>query len=86
MEFNNKYRDLLRAQGMTFSGLSPDGNLVELVELEGHPWFVASQFHPEFASRPNRPHPLFLGLLEAAIRHTEGRQSVATTSTGEVAG
>ncbi len=76
MEFNNKYRRLLRAEGMTFSGLSPDSKLVEIIEFEGHPWFVGSQFHPEFASRPNRPHPLFTGLLRAAVRHAEGRHAV----------
>ena len=85
MEFNNKYRDLLRAHGMVFSGLSPDGKLVEIIELENHPWFVASQFHPEFASRPNRPHPLFRGLLKASIRHAEGRVSVQAL-TPEAAG
>jgi len=76
MEFNNKYRRLLRAEGMTFSGLSPDSQLVEIIEFEGHPWFVGCQFHPEFASRPNRPHPLFTGLLRAAIRHAEGRHAI----------
>lgn len=85
MEFNNKYRDLLRAHGMVFSGLSPDGKLVEIIELENHPWFVGSQFHPEFASRPNRPHPLFRGLLKASIRHAEGRVSIPAL-TPEVAG
>lgn len=85
MEFNNKYRDLLRAHGMVFSGFSPDGKLVEIIELENHPWFVGSQFHPEFASRPNRPHPLFRGLLKASIRHAEGRVSIPAL-TPEVAG
>ena len=51
---------------MTFSGTSPDGNLVEIVELKEHPYFIASQFHPEFKSRPDKPHPLFIGLLAAA--------------------
>ena len=73
MEVNNKYRDILRSQGMRFSGVSPDGELVEIIELQNHPWFVGSQFHPEFASRPNRPHPLFRGFMESAIRHVEGR-------------
>ncbi len=77
MEFNNAYRDLLRAHGVAFSGVSPDGKLVEIIELEGHPWFVGSQFHPEFTSRPNRPHPLFRGLIQAAIRHAEGRAPVS---------
>lgn len=65
-EVNNQYRDLLVQSGMRLSGLSPDGRLVEVIELREHPWFVASQFHPEFKSRPDRPHPLFRGFLEAA--------------------
>ncbi len=58
-EFNNDYREKLAGAGMSFSGLSPDGRLVEIVELEDHPWFVGVQFHPELKSRPNRAHPLF---------------------------
>ena len=54
---------------MRLSGTSPDGWLVEIVELPDHPWFVACQFHPEFKSRPNRPHPLFCGLVHAALEH-----------------
>ncbi len=65
-EFNNAYRDLLEEEGLIVSGESPDGRLVEIIELRDHPWFVASQFHPEFRSRPNRPHPLFAGFLHAA--------------------
>jgi CTP synthase len=65
-EFNNEYRDQLSAAGLTYSGLSPDGRLVEICELRGHPWMVACQFHPEFASRPNRPHPLFNSFIGAA--------------------
>jgi len=65
-EFNNKYRRQLEASGFVVSGHSPDGRLVEIVELRDHPWFVASQFHPEFKSRPNRPHPLFSGFVSAA--------------------
>ncbi|MEX2547937.1 MAG: hypothetical protein WD830_09150, partial [Chloroflexota bacterium] len=57
----------LESNGMVLSGQSPDGRLVEIVELKDHPWFVASQFHPEFKSRPDRPHPLFEGFLKAAI-------------------
>jgi CTP synthase len=64
-ELNNAYRDLLSKGGMVFSGLSPDGRLVEIAELSGHPFMVATQFHPEFLSRPNRAHPLFLGFLDA---------------------
>ena len=65
-EFNNKYRALLETAGLIISGHSPDGRLVEIVELRDHPWFVASQFHPEFRSRPNDPHPLFRGFVAAA--------------------
>ncbi len=67
-EFNNKYRQLLEQEGLVISGQSPDGRLVEIIELRDHPWFVASQFHPEFLSRPNRPHPLFKGFVQAAAR------------------
>jgi CTP synthase len=66
-EVNNRYRPLLEAAGMVLSGQSPDGRLVEIVELRDHPWFVASQFHPEFRSRPDRPHPLFFGFMAAAV-------------------
>ncbi|MGM0396021.1 MAG: CTP synthase [Bacillota bacterium] len=65
-EFNNKFRETLQKEGMIFSGLSPDGNLVEVVELENHPFFVAVQYHPEFKSRPTRPHPLFRAFIEAS--------------------
>jgi len=65
-EFNNAYRDIMTKNGMVLSGLSPDGRLVEIAELADHPFMVGSQFHPEFKSRPNRPHPLFKGLIEAA--------------------
>ncbi len=65
-EFNNAYREQFQEHGMVFSGLSPDGRLVEIVELKDHPYMVASQFHPEFLSRPMKPHPLFVGLLKAA--------------------
>ncbi|MEJ7751840.1 MAG: CTP synthase [Candidatus Limnocylindrales bacterium] len=68
-EVNNAYRDALEKGGMILSGQSPDGRLVEIVELRDHPWFVASQFHPEFKSRPDRPHPLFSGFVSAAIQH-----------------
>jgi CTP synthase len=65
-EFNNAFRNEFEKHGMIFSGLSPDGKLVEIVELTDHPYMVASQFHPEFLSRPMKPHPLFVGLLKAA--------------------
>ncbi len=66
-EFNNAYRNQFLESGYVISGTSPDGRLVEMVELPDHPFFVASQFHPEFQSRPNAPHPLFLGFLQAAV-------------------
>lgn len=65
-EFNNDYRQALTAAGLSLSGLSPDGRLVEMVELANHPWFVAGQFHPELKSRPNKAHPLFRGFVGAA--------------------
>ena len=66
-EFNNAYRDQLAAGGLVFSGVNPEKNLVEMVELPSHPFYVAVQFHPEFRSRPNRAHPLFAGLVAAAL-------------------
>ena len=66
-EFNNAYRDRLEAAGLVVSGVNRERGLVEAVELKDHPWFVACQYHPEFKSRPNRPHPLFAGLIGAAI-------------------
>ena len=73
-EVNNRYRALLEGAGMVLSGQSPDGRLVEIVELRDHPWFVASQFHPEFRSRPERPHPLFDGFVATAVALREGRE------------
>lgn len=67
-EFNNEFREELEKAGLKITGTSPDGRLVEIVEIENHPWFVASQFHPEFKSRPNRPHPLFLGFVETILK------------------
>ena len=75
-EFNNDYRDVLTEAGLVISGLSPDGTLVETVELPSHPFFIGVQFHPEFKSRPNRPHPLFSGFLRAMLdRKQEGSLS-----------
>jgi CTP synthase len=65
-EFNNAYRNLFLESGYEISGTSPDGRLVELIELKGHPFFTACQYHPEFLSRPGKPHPLFRGLIAAA--------------------
>ena len=67
-EFNNRFREPLSQAGLIPSGLSPDGRLVEIAEVRDHPWMLGTQFHPEFASRPNRPHPLFLGFIQAAQR------------------
>ncbi|MBQ1477336.1 MAG: CTP synthase [Erysipelotrichaceae bacterium] len=74
-EFSNLFREDLQKAGLVLSGLSPDRYIVETVEYEDHPYFVAVQFHPEFLSRPNRPHPLFTGLIEASIR-TQGDKSL----------
>ncbi|MGC9400587.1 MAG: CTP synthase [Anaerolineae bacterium] len=73
-EFNNAYRELLAEAGLVYSGLSPDGRLVEIVELADHPWMVGSQFHPEFRTRLQRPHPLFCGLIRAAIERQTSRR------------
>jgi CTP synthase len=70
-EFNNHYREQMEKAGFIFSGTSPDGRLVEIIELEDHPWFVASQFHPEFTSRPTRPQPLFRDFVEASLAFGE---------------
>jgi CTP synthase len=74
-EFNPRYRRRLEEAGLRASGASPDDRLVEFVELdrETHPFFVATQAHPEFKSRPNRPHPLFAGLVQAALARAEAR-------------
>ena len=72
-EFNNDYRGTLTAAGPTLSGLSPDGRLVETVELTDRPFFVGVQYHPEFKSRPNRAHPLFCGFIGAAIERKYGK-------------
>ena len=66
-EVNNNYRAALTRGGLSLSGVSPDNSLVEAVELVGHRFFVGVQYHPEFKSRPNRPHPLFLGLVQASL-------------------
>ncbi|SRR5579862_221352 len=68
-EFNMKYHDLMTSNGFIISGRSPDGTLVELIELAGHPWFLACQYHPEFQSKPNSPHPLFRGFIGACLAH-----------------
>jgi CTP synthase len=75
-EVNNNYREKLEKVGMRFSGLSVD-DLVEMVELPDHPWFVASQFHPEFTSNPRDGHPLFTGFIVAALLHSKGEMPQA---------
>ncbi|MEG4864782.1 MULTISPECIES: CTP synthase [unclassified Microcoleus] len=88
-EFNNSYRNLFLESGYALSGTSPDGRLVEMIELPNHPFFIACQFHPEFQSRPSAPHPLFQGFIQAAS--TQGKQDVLETDSrdlvaGKVAG
>ena len=73
-EFNNAYRNLFLDTDYTISGISPDSRLVEIIELPEHPFFIATQFHPEFRSRPSSPHPLFLGLVKAALQNKEDRK------------
>ena len=68
-EVNNDYRAVLQEHGMKLSGLSPNGKIVEMIELPDHPWFVATQAHPEFKSRPNKPHPLFMGFIKASLNN-----------------
>lgn len=67
-EYNNQYKEEMEKRGLIASGISPNGKLVEIVELKDHPYFIASQFHPEFKSRPDKPQSLFVGLVEAAKR------------------
>ena len=68
-EVNNDFRKVLTDNGMMLSGISPDGRIIEMVEIPSHPFFIATQAHPELKSRPNRPHPLFLGFVEAALNN-----------------
>ncbi len=70
-EFNNEYRQTLEKGGLTISGASPDNNLVEIVEITDHPWFLGCQFHPEFKSKPMKPHPLFRDFISAALAHKQ---------------
>lgn len=72
-EFNNAYRDKLTASGLTLAGQSPDGRLIEIVEIKEHPWFVGVQFHPEFKTRPNRPHPLFRDFVKKSLENRESK-------------
>ncbi len=84
-EFNNEYRAPFQEHGMAFSGLSPDGNLVEMIELSAHPWFVGCQFHPELKSRPTRPHPLFASFIKAAARRGGYLDDARATETAGIA-
>lgn len=77
-ELNNEFRGRLEEHGMVMSGVSPDGRLVEIIELSDHPWFVGTQFHPEFRSRPNNPHPLFTAFVAAALAHSKRKRVSAT--------
>lgn len=74
-EVNNDYRELLLKGGMIFAGTSPDNDIVEMIEIPNHPWFVACQFHPEFKSRPNKPHPLFKGFINASVEKMKNKQN-----------
>ena len=79
-EFNNKFKDLLEKNGMVFSGTYKEKQLVEMIELPDHPWFLAVQFHPEFQSKPLNPHPLFAGFIGSALEHSQKLSSVEKTS------
>jgi len=70
-EFNNEYKETLEKAGMIFPGINPQSELVEIAENAGHPFMIGSQFHPEFLSRPNSPHPLFKGFIEASIKNSK---------------
>ncbi|HEX7051307.1 MAG TPA: CTP synthase [Longimicrobiales bacterium] len=84
-EVNNAYRDRLTEDGLRFSGVSPDGTLVEVIELPDHPWFIGCQFHPELKSRPMRPHPLFASFIGAALARRTGRAEPAQATVRETA-
>src|SRR5574337_387864 len=84
-EVNNDYRTILERHGMRLSGSSPDNMLVEMIELPDHPWFVGGQFHPEFKSRPRRPHPLFREFIRASLGYQDatGRDRIAAAGNGK---
>jgi CTP synthase len=79
-EFNNLYRPAIEAAGLRFCGMSQDKNLVEVIEVPAHPWFVGCQFHPEFTSTPRDGHPLFTGFIDAAIKCRDAREQLAPAS------
>ena len=83
-EFNREYEEILIAQGMKIVGSSPDNNFVEVVELEDHPWFVGCQFHPEFKSKPLKPHPLFKGFINASYVNRNLRQNKSQLETDQL--
>src|SRR5437899_982158 len=78
-EFNMKYRDQMNEKGFVISGTSPDGTLAELIELRDHPYFVGCQYHPEFQSKPTKPHPLFKGFIQACLAFDPERETRAAT-------
>ena len=82
-EFNNSYRQQFDRHGMQVTGTSPDGNLVEIVEIPNHPWFLAVQFHPEFKSQPTKAHPLFTHFVSAAIEHRQRKKTENVDSSVE---
>jgi CTP synthase len=79
-EFNCLYEPKLAEHGLKISGRSPDGKFVEIAELPGHPWYLAVQFHPEFKSKPTRPHPLFASFVDASYRHKTANVRSAAAS------
>lgn len=83
-EFNNDYREQFETAGMVFSGLSPDDLLVEIAEIAGHPFMLGSQFHPEFLSRPNNPHPLFFRFIQAAIERSQARDGLTADAPADI--
>jgi CTP synthase len=84
-EVNNRYRKDLETAGLRLSGMSPDDNLVEFIEMPSHPFFVGTQAHPEFQSRPDQPHPLFSGLIEAAVTRRDAADAAATINLEQLA-
>jgi CTP synthase len=85
-EFNNDFRERLKQAGLVMSGISPDGQLVEIVEVRDHPWFLGCQFHPEFKSRPMNPHPLFVSFIRSALDHKNRRTEQGSSNEPLTAG
>ena len=83
-EFNNEFRKRMESQGVVVSGRSADNSLVEIIELANHPWFVGSQFHPEFKSRPTNPHPLFRDFIGACVNSADTRNLARKSSSFEL--